>query len=174
MSFPNDDSDGAASDAGFSTDTPQDQQPLPHEITTRTALGVPPSVRVAVWRVEHRKAFASWWATTTWHQADRATKIGWDSRKKASSVWKSWEAVAWIKDGKPGAQCDRCGRVMGHHSDRNIGSSHLTKHYNSSGCQAKAEKNGKGPLAAFVSSRPGVGLPLFALQLALQLSILLV
>lgn len=132
------------------------QEPLPYEIATRSCKDLPSTVRVAVWSSDYRKAFDTWWAKTSWRQENQAIKIEWDRAKKMSSLWKTWETVAWVRDGKPAVQCDRCTKVLKHPMIKNIGTSHMNKHCKSSACLMKAEVDGKGPLTPFLSSRLNV------------------
>lgn len=127
------------------------QEPLPQTIESRTAQGLHPDIKFALWTRKGREAWDNWWATTKWRQRHPNTTINWDKEKgKSSPHWNLFDPVARVKDGKPKAQCMRCLQIVAHPYNGN-GLSHFPKHQKSETCRVRAEASGKGPLTPFLS-----------------------
>jgi BED zinc finger len=97
------------------------------------------------WTQQHIDTFTTWWATTQYARLVKSDPSShhtppWNSTKKSSNVWTSFDQVAEAKTGHPKVACRTCGRIMNHPSIKNTGTSNMSKHLKQSKCDFNARR----------------------------------
>ena len=138
------------SDAGF--DNAQSSI-LDGTLPSSVDLNGPPSTlpRLATnyafikWTLQHVDAFSTWWVTTQYARLVQSDPSSyhtppWNSTKKSSNVWTSFDQVAEAKTGQPKVACRTCDRVFNHPSVKNTGTSNMSKHLKQSKCGSNSTR----------------------------------
>lgn len=76
--------------------------------------------------------FVEWWLRTEYGAKKR---IRWDSNRRSSSMWDSFDQVAHASDGKAKLMCKKCGGILDHPHNNEHGTSTMARHLKGSQCR---------------------------------------
>lgn len=73
-----------------------------------------------------------WWLKTEYGAKKR---IRWESPRRSSTIWDSFDQVAQISDGKAKLMCKKCGGILDHPHNNEHGTSTMARHLKGSQCR---------------------------------------
>ncbi|KAF7174372.1 hypothetical protein CNMCM6106_008623 [Aspergillus hiratsukae] len=76
--------------------------------------------------------FVEWWLKTEYGAKKR---IRWDSGRRSSNMWDSFDQVAQASDGKAKLMCKKCGGILDHPHNNEHGTSTMARHLKGSQCR---------------------------------------
>jgi hypothetical protein len=104
--------------------------PPPHPSLQR--VGPDRKKSYVLYTMMSKTEFVEWWLRTEYGAKKR---IRWDSNRRSSSMWDSFDQVAQASDGKAKLMCKKCGGILDHPHNNEHGTSTMARHLKGSQCR---------------------------------------